>query len=103
LEKIVQNSALKSRLSKHPERKPTTLVYEFLLEHGATTPLQIARMLNLDQTAVRDVLKKLQKQGRIRLGYLPRSPKRVVPPRVPTRILQRVENQLESTLIARLK
>jgi len=103
LKKMEQNSTLKSRLSEHPQRKLTTLVYEFLSEHGATTPFQIARTLNLDPTAVRDALKKLQKQGKIRLGYLPRSPKRIVPPRVPTRILQKVENQLESTRIARLK
>lgn len=103
MEKIVQNSALKSRLSKRPQRKLATLVYEFLLEHGAMTPFQIARMLNLDQAAVRDALKKLQKQGKIRLGYLPSMPRRVVPPRVPARILQNVENQLESARLARLK
>jgi len=63
-------------------------IYKFISERGGKTPSQIARALSMDSRVVMDALKKMEKQGKIKLQrdagtlMIPR----VVQPMLPARI-----------------
>jgi len=93
--------------SVKPAREKTLdQIYKYLLRHGERTPAQLAKALRLDLTTVKDTLKKLEEQGKIRLERplrLAPTPTRVVPPRVPEKIKRRSEEQVGKARAIQLK
>jgi DNA-binding transcriptional regulator YhcF (GntR family) len=88
------------------KEKNVDQIYEYLLRHGEKTPLQLAKALRLDPATVRDALRELEKQDKIRLErplFLAPTPPRVVPARVPERIKRKVEERVEKARAIQLK